>query len=358
MPAMAGVLPLPRFRHADFAAFAPGPIEIMACHVCGAAGAVPRKEDLRTLFDDPAYVSRPLPVHEIRLPGEGRTMPAPAYQASLLAAELPPQPAILDVGCFDGRLLRAFAEIRPDAELTGFDVSADLAPMVEGGSASITYVSGQLVDHKFTQRFDLIALSHSLQYEPDLAGLLATLRTALKPDGRLFIQVPDIERKPSNLLLADLHHHFTRMSLHNLLRRSGFAPKALAAEGFPRDILFTARAAAASSGGDLAGGYQAVESAIAHLAAQQERIEHVAAENDWHVLGTTIDAAFAATVLGERVVGFVDEGCETSGMFHARTVRHPRQLKDEDRTLLLLGGAGAEILGRFQASYRGLFVSV
>lgn len=349
--------PWPRFRHADFKVFGPPPLEISVCENCGAIGAG-GGENLRPLFEDADYVFRQTPVHMVRIASRDLSLPAPDYQVSLLAGGLPANPAILDVGCHDGRLLRAFARIVPSASLAGFDVSPQTAELIAADNAGITYVSGKLHDQNFREQFDLIALSHSIQYERDISGLMETLRAALKPNGRLFVQVPDIERKPSSLLLADLHHHFTRDSLKYLFCRHGFAPVLAEAEGFPRDILMLGTLTDPEIKPAPKETWHVVEEAFDYLSRQAEQVEDLGEQGNWCILGTTIDAAFASALLGERAVAFVDERVTSAETFHGKPVFHPHDLKDDDRTILPFGPSATVLLERFRERYRGSFTLV
>jgi len=346
-------LPWPQFQHLDFTVAAPAPTHVLECPRCGAAGCIPaiRGTSLQLAFDTEDYALRDLPIHQVMDPATGQQVPAPDRQVDLLAGGLTVEPAILDIGCFDGRLLKSFQRRWPRARLVGFDVSRHMGSYFPqaGGITFTTDLGG------IQGPFDLVTLSHSVQYEPDLNGLLQRVAGWLAPMGRLFIQVPDLLSKPASLLLGDLHHHFCAGSLGNVLAWNGFAADILADTGFPRDVLAVARPVRPSPG--LGPVTAMLPQAVARLTAMTENLRALVPDGPWHVLGSTIDAAFVGTLLGpRRLAGFLDEAPGKTGeMFLGVPVRHPRELTGDDRTLLPLGPSATQVLDRFRASYGGTF---
>jgi SAM-dependent methyltransferase len=156
--------------------------------------------------------------------------------AQLRLARLQPLAAgcrVLDIGCGNGLLLEACrmagcecVGVEPSqqgrrvAAARGFPVYADLAALGED------------------RPFDLVTLYHVLEHVADLDGLLAAVKTRLKPGGRLCIEVPNLgsARAVFFPLLPRRWRHdddryrafpihlygFSAASLGALLRRNGF----------------------------------------------------------------------------------------------------------------------------------------
>ena len=129
---------------------------------------------------------------------------------------------ILDVGCGNGVLLSAFAESRPGWQLFGHDLR-------DNNRAALSRIAG--FQELFTGRiealpgdFDLITLIHSLEHFAEPVEGLASLRAKLAPGGSLFIEVPDAEVTPFDLLIADHVSHFTGDGIARVLARVGFQP--------------------------------------------------------------------------------------------------------------------------------------
>src|SRR6185295_7215096 len=130
----------------------------------------------------------------------------------------------------------AFADQCGVSDLCGFDVSE--RPSFPRG-APFRFVAGDL--RRVDGMFDLVVLSHALQYVPDLAALFEQIGARLAPGGAVFIQVPDFGQKPAALLFGDLFWHFTPEILSTVLRRQGFAAEPVQTAWFARDGLILAR---------------------------------------------------------------------------------------------------------------------
>jgi demethylspheroidene O-methyltransferase len=103
----------------------------------------------------------------------------------------------MDVGGGTGAFLAAVAEAHPDLHLTLFDLPA-VAPAarhrfeVMGASARLTIVPGSFRDDPLPLGADSISLVRVLYDHSDetVRALLAAVRTALPPGGRLIVSEP------------------------------------------------------------------------------------------------------------------------------------------------------------------------
>ncbi len=134
---------------------------------------------------------------------------------------------LLDVGCAIGTEL-AVAGTR-GWEAIGLELSkASLAVAQERG---LDARGERLEDAAFPDAsFDLVTLNHVLEHIPTPGPFLREIRRVLRPDGLLFIAVPNVETWWIYLkgdrygwTFQDDHFlHFTRGTLRELLRRQGF----------------------------------------------------------------------------------------------------------------------------------------
>ncbi len=350
------VMPYPLFRHIDFAEFHPGPNRIARCPSCGLVFRVVddgEQRAIEAIYQSDEYVKHEEP-HMLVIEGQDEPLPLARVQARLLAPYLKaPGVSVLDIGCFDGQLLFEIGKICDVCDLCGFDVAA--RPQFPRGKP-FRFVSGKLSEIEGS--FDLITLSHSIQYVRDIHVLFENIRRLLKADGRVFIQVPDFSVKPSSLLLGDLNYHYTREILGNICRRMAFKAQFLDADCFPRDILAiasrgaSAAQVAATMQDDLHGGVERIAELV-------RRLEELASETTVGVLGTTIDAAFVDQCLGARVAFFVDENPGKVGKtFHGKRIMHPRSVRTADLVLIPMGASGDAIGARLRTIYRGTYVCV
>lgn len=143
------------------------------------------------------------------------------------------KPRILDVGCAEGRLLKAFLE--KGCECVGVEHPAYpkerfLFP------DRITYLRGSLCDLELRKAsFDLIFLWHVLEHleQPDLQ--MKRLLEVLRPEGSIILAVPNFASLESRCFKGNWFHldlpwhrvHFTERSLNYLIEKNHLQVKAM-----------------------------------------------------------------------------------------------------------------------------------
>lgn len=348
------VVPHPLYRHLDFREIHPGPGILGRCQRCQLVWRDPRTVTLAVgdaVFRSDAYAQHQ-ESHTVVVDGFDGPVTRTHLQARLVAPLLPRTGgAVLDIGCFDGQLLRELGGCCT-ADLHGYDV-CEPSDFPKGNR--FRFVRGRLSD--VDGAFDVIVMSHAMQYVRDVRGLFDQIGRLLKPDGALFVQAPNFSVKPCTLLLGDQHYHYTPHILANLIRSMGFDYTCLSNAWFPREIVATAisapdvRTVTFEPDRDLFTCLDQVTTTADRLMALEER--------SVGVLGTTIEAAFADSVLGARVVYFVDENPGKVGTtFHEKPVVHPRFVGTRDHIVIAMGTSGAAISRRLTALYPGTFISV
>lgn len=131
--------------------------------------------------------------------------------------------AVLDAGCGEGTLLRTLQAKRPDLELMGVEPTVAFARHLAEETG--LQVVGSLGDLPGGRRFDLVTSVHVLEHVHDPVALLRQIAERLAPQGRLYVDVPDLARHSS---ITDLHlahcSHFSRHTLAAALTRAGLTP--------------------------------------------------------------------------------------------------------------------------------------
>ncbi len=121
---------------------------------------------------------------------------------------------VLDFGCHRG----AFLKLLEKGEHAGFDVSETYRKNIESMGYEY-FSSGQAIPKG---RYDIATLIHVLEHLCDIEVDSRYLLAALKVDGALAIQVPDIDTQATDAYIIDHRHHFSSFSLSIALMKLGF----------------------------------------------------------------------------------------------------------------------------------------
>ena len=156
---------------------------------------------------------------------------------------------VLDVGCANGQMLAALAELG-FTSLSGTDPSpacVQQAATIPGVTAFAGSLS-QLPDE--AGPFDVVILSHVLEHVRDVKPALQYLERFVRDTAMLYVEVPDASRyvdfawSPFQDFNSEHINHFSLVSVGNLLRQCGLRPvksgakDILSAPGMPYPAIY------------------------------------------------------------------------------------------------------------------------
>lgn len=247
---------------------------------------------------------------------------------------LPESGTLLDLGCGNGALLSAFAELRPGWALYGHDLSEiNLGYLSRIPSFQRLY-TGDIA--ALPGGFDLITLMHSLEHIPEPVAGLRDIAGKFAAGGALLIEVPDAEATPFDLLVADHVSHFTRSDLARVLARAGYRAAALANDWVVKEL--SAVAVPGEPPGEPLGEtppaaqspvtvQRRVGAQIAWLRALIASAQEAAVKSHFGLFGSSVSAMWLFGELGDTVEFFVDEDPSRGGTeLLGRKVLHPRDV--------------------------------
>lgn len=138
----------------------------------------------------------------------------------------PPGAKILDIGTAGGAFLDAANQYGYKAY--GMEPSADLVN--RGKARGLNIEQGTIESHDFEPNsFDMVCLWDVIEHLPDPKAALNEAKKLLKPEGILLINYPDIGTWQAKIAgirfwwILSVHlHHFTRKSMTDICRRTGF----------------------------------------------------------------------------------------------------------------------------------------
>jgi SAM-dependent methyltransferase len=303
--------------------------------VCGACAAVQKPVDVRwreeaaAIYDAyDVYFQSGGVEQAVFDPATG----APRRRSAVLVDRLVASRAIaetgrvLDVGCGNGALLSAFAESRPDWRLHGHDLS-------EINRAALSRIAGFQRLHTgpldaLPGGFDLVTLIHSLEHFAEPVEGLASLRAKLAPGGVLFIEVPDAEATPFDLLVADHVSHFSADGVARLLSRAGFKPLLAAPDWVVKELSVIAEPGSGAVPAAPPSAQTVRRRVEAQLGWLQTLIDEAraaaATAPHFGLFGTSVAAMWLFGAVGDMVEFFADEDPSRCGRrLLDRPILHP-----------------------------------
>lgn len=202
---------------------------IERCVRCGLGHTLPQPEDLAPYYASEYYGNR----HSFTL------RMCIKRRLGFLASEIWPEAGkkLLDIGCGDGSFLLAAKE-------KGWDVMGTELDPQPARSAGLE-VKESIDQIPLAAPFDCITMWHTLEHIRDIESTLARIAALLKPDGRLFIAVPDNGGFQAKIFKHKWLHtdvprhlyHFDASSLNFCLQSAGFAIERQWHQEFEYDLL-------------------------------------------------------------------------------------------------------------------------
>ena len=258
---------------------------------------------------------------------------------------------VLDVGCGNGGFLRALSARFPSSRLSGTEFDARHRAAVLEIPGTVGFYTGGF--DAVPGRFDLISMIHVLEHIVDPASLLRRASLALKPGGKILIEVPDRATNAFDLLIADHCSHFDRHSLRRCCRAAGLEPILMLDTVVPKEL--TCLVAPVADPGpdedwpDPKAGQAAVAGQLAWLDQVARRArEIVSSGQPFGVFGTSISGTWLDAELAGAAAFFVDEDPSRIGRrWLARPILAPAQVAAGATVFVpLMPAAAARIAAR------------
>jgi SAM-dependent methyltransferase len=227
---------------------------------------------------------------------------------------LPARGKAIDLGCGNGVFLRSLSERLPEWNLYGLELDERHLPAlktIRGFSELLHSDVKEIVGE-----FDLITMIHALEHFLDPFQALLALRKNLRARGMIYIQVPNVQENPFDLLIADHVSHFSWNSLHAILVRAGYDVVNMSADLVKKELSVLAMPSSSpltsapkpylppSLARDRIKWFGTILES-AKLAATTAR--------RFALFGTSIAATWLSSVLGDQIEFYVDEDTSRQG---------------------------------------------
>lgn len=250
------------------------------------------------------------------------------------------QGSLLDVGCGNGELLRAFNKRYPKWLLAGYEQNERYRKQVMRipGVKNFYFESLEEINLKF----DLITVIHVLEHITQPSHFLEQLRRKLAPAGILFIHVPNCLYNPFDLVVFDHCSHFIPETLIQLSFNLGFEVISIATDWIENYISIVLRMSEKTyldelPKTDLGKILHLTRVNIEWLKCLPGHVSETVPTGALGIFGTAIAGTWLASMLGERVKFFVDEDRLRVGKMHFnKKVLHPLDVPKDSLTYLAM----------------------
>ena len=192
----------------------PAPAVIHACRKCGHVQS-PNLPSIEAFYDTEYRISLATEGYDqLYDMADGKPLFRAEHQARLVAATcaIVPGTRILDYGAAKAVTLRRIASEHPGVACCVYDVSQDYQSAWQEWIPA-DHQAVYKLPLRWERTFDLVTAHFVLEHVAEPVKILRDIASVLKPDGRVFILVPDLISNPGDLVVVDHVNHFTESSL-------------------------------------------------------------------------------------------------------------------------------------------------
>jgi SAM-dependent methyltransferase len=256
---------------------------------------------------------------------------------------LPVSGRLLDIGCGTGAALKNFSEALPTWQLYGSELSDRSLPQLRQIPNFTNLYTSNI--EEIPIKFDVITLIHTLEHFVDPAKMISAARHLLSPGGIIFVQVPDLETSPFDLLVADHRTHFTKPTLSALIAQAGITTISLSNSILPKEITAIGKlGSAAPLPINVSSEISLGKTTVDWLQGVRNLGEELAARNPGlGIFGTSISGIWCYSEIKDGVRFFVDEDPSKIGhSYDGRPIYAPDKIASPNRVYVPLSTDIAE----------------
>jgi 2-polyprenyl-3-methyl-5-hydroxy-6-metoxy-1,4-benzoquinol methylase len=271
--------------------------------------------------------------------------------------QLPETGCLLDVGCGNGALIRAFSRFAPLWSLAGTELNDKYRLVVE----SIDNVRALYTcpPDQVPGTYTLITMIHVLEHVLAPKEFIVRLKDKLEDGGLLVVEVPEFLQNPFDLLIVDHCTHFTVATAAELIQSAGYEVILVTTDWVPKELTIVARKAGycqmnrADHMSSLS--FESAVRCLQWLKSVIVAARQISANGTFGLFGTSIAGTWLFGELEESVSFFVDEDLNRAGKTHmGLPIYHPRDVPRGSHVFIALPTRLAEnIQARMAASKYG-----
>jgi 2-polyprenyl-3-methyl-5-hydroxy-6-metoxy-1,4-benzoquinol methylase len=239
----------------------------------------------------------------------------------------------LDIGCFDGLLLKKLSQNYKNSKFYGLDNNKYLKNKFPKKSNFFFILNiDELNEKKF---FDIIILSHSIMYIEKLDKILNVLKSKLKDNGRIIIHTPNYERNPFYYLMSDNFHFIDTKNIQNIFSIFNLSVTKIKKNYLQNENVYIAKKTNKKLKiKKIKNSYY--ENLFRKITKTKNKINKIKS-NNIVVKGTTIKSAFVDHFLKSKVLFFIDDDKNKIGQrFRSKKILSVSKKKINKKNMFLI----------------------
>jgi len=232
----------------------------------------------------------------------------------------------VDVGCGDGSFLRVFSEVYPGWEQFGFDVNELRRQEIEAVCGVGRFIPKSL--DNIPDQVDLITINYVLEHIDKVDEFLSVLVKKLDRKGSIVLVVPDLDRNPFDIVVADHLSHYTK---ETLLEQLSMYSINCVKQFLQKELMVWIQRERTCKIGVLRNRSKCVNAGKHAIQFLLNVRRHASSESQnakaFGVFGTAIAGTWLGSELENRINFFVDENSKKSGKLHlGKVILQPTEI--------------------------------
>jgi SAM-dependent methyltransferase len=336
--------------------------ELSVCHTCGAIQKLPTdawRQDAARIYQNYEMYHLSQGAEQLVFADAGDVKPRSQRLVEFVIGKssLPAAGKLIDIGCGNGEALGNFSRALPEWKIYGSELTDKVLADLRRLKNFVRLYT--VPPDQIEERFAFVSMIHSLEHMPSPFTAMSEATKLLDEGGTLFIEVPDVETSPFDLLVADHMMHFSRASLGHLAARSGVAVSTLVNDLAPKEITLLGRRGRTQMPPlDPAAGIDLARATVRWLCDVVAQVRGLGT-GQIGIFGTSVAAMAFYGEFRERVAFFVDEDPARVGKsYDGKPVYSPAQAPAGKPVLVALPPNRAErVVERLSDRSKATFVA-
>jgi len=232
----------------------------------------------------------------------------------------------LDIGCGNGAFLKNFNKYFNKWNLYGLELDNKYEHDLNLIPNFIKLFTHDMLNLEGI--YDFISLNHTLEHLLDPVTLLKSISKNIKENGFLFIQVPDSEINPYDLIIADHVSHFSKLTLANMLNVAGYEIISINNDWINKEICCLCFFKGNTSKINYKFSNLYVYESLKYLLLVKNRAKYWSDKTSlFGIFGTSISSVWLTTMYGQKIDFYVDEDLNRQGrIFFDKKILSPEEV--------------------------------